>query len=92
MIFNNFSESQVDATLSLDSAVFGISANTLTIPAMQSRSIEVTFAPTAAQTYTADLSVTGNFLNHPSLTIPLSGTGFTNAAPTATNVLISGPP
>ncbi|MDD4100413.1 MAG: T9SS type A sorting domain-containing protein [Candidatus Cloacimonetes bacterium] len=92
LVFNNFSESQVNATLSVDNSVFGISANTLTIPAMQSRSIDVTFAPTAAQAYTANLSVTGNFLNHPSLTIPLSGTGFTNAAPTATNVLISGPP
>ena len=92
LIFNNFSEVTVNATLAVDNPVFGASASTLSIPALQSAIVDVTFAPTAAQTYTGTMTVNGNFLNHPSISIPLSGTGFTNAAPTATEVNLIGPP
>lgn len=92
VIFYNFSESVVNANIAIDNSAFGVSNTTLNIPAMQSAIVDVTFAPTAAQNYSGTMTVTGNFMNHPTITIPLSGMGFNNAAPTATNVEVVGPP
>lgn len=92
LIFNNFSENAVNATIAINNPIFGVSNSTLSIPALQSSTVVVSFAPTAAQAYSGTMTVSGNFLNHPSISIPLSGTGFNNVAPTATNVQIVGPP
>lgn len=89
---NNFSESVVNATLAIDNPIFGVSNTNLSIPAMQATTVDVTFAPTAAQNYAGTLTITGNFMNHPNISIPLSGLGFNNAAPSVTNVQIAGPP
>lgn len=92
IVFSNYSQEAVNATFSVNNTVFGVSTSSLNIPAMQARTIQVTFTPAAAQTYNGALSVSGNFMNHPSFSIPLSGTGFTNVPPTATNVQLVGAP
>ncbi|MDZ4182579.1 MAG: Omp28-related outer membrane protein, partial [Candidatus Cloacimonadaceae bacterium] len=88
----NFSSTAATGTISISNPVFAVSTSTINIPPTQSTVVNVTFTPTAAQNYTGNLNITSNLYNHPSIDIPLSGTGFLNAAPTATNVIISGPP
>lgn len=92
LVFSNCSQELVNATLSVDNPIFAVSAGTITIPAMQFQTVQVTFSPTAAQTYNGNLSISGNFANHPNLSITLSGTGFANVPPVATNVQLMGAP
>lgn len=92
IVFSNYSQQAVTATLSVDNPVFTVSASTLNIPAMQASTVQLSFTPTAAQTFNGNLTVNGNFMNHPNLTIPLSGTGFTNVPPVATDVSVVGVP
>lgn len=88
----NFSSTAATGTISVSNPAFAVSTSTINIPPTQSTVVNVTFTPTAAQNYTGNLNITSNLYNHPSIDIPLSGTGFLNAAPTATNVIITGPP
>ncbi|MDP2173386.1 MAG: FlgD immunoglobulin-like domain containing protein [Candidatus Cloacimonadaceae bacterium] len=88
----NFNSTAATGTISISNPVFAVSTTTINIPPTQSTVVNVTFSPTAAQNYTGNLNITSNLYNHPNINIPLSGTGFLNVAPVATNVIISGPP
>jgi hypothetical protein len=88
----NFGSATATGTLTITNPVFTSSANTFSIPPTQSTTVDITFTPTAAQSYTGNLNITSNLYNHPNIDIPLSGLGFTNVAPIAENVFISGPP
>lgn len=89
----NFVGTPATGTISvLDSPAFTCDVTDFNIPAAQSITANVTFHPTAAQTYNGSLHITSNLYNHPDINIPLSGTGFNNAAPTATAVMVTGRP
>lgn len=88
----NFLSEPASGTISIDNPIFASDVSTFNIPGTSSISAYITFTPTAAQTYNGTMTITSNLYNHPNITIPLSGTGFLNAAPTATNVAVTGPP
>ncbi|MFO8144207.1 MAG: Omp28-related outer membrane protein [Candidatus Syntrophosphaera sp.] len=88
----NFAPTNASGTITIDNPAFTSSASTFDIPPAESITVDITFTPTAAQTYYGTLNIAGNLYNHPDIDIPLSGTGFTNEAPSAANVIITGPP
>lgn len=88
----NFASTTATGTLTFSNPAFSASATTFSIPATQSAAIDITFTPTAAQNYTGNLNIISNLYNHPDIDIPLTGLGFTNVAPVAVDVSISGPP
>jgi hypothetical protein len=88
----NFADYPVTASVAVDNQAFLADVMNLTIPAYQSSTLNVIFLPSMQQTYIGTMTITGNFYNHPSITIPLSGYGFINTEPVATNVSVSGPP
>ncbi len=88
----NFLSTPASGTIAIDNPAFASNLSTFTIPGTSSINANISFTPTAAQTYNGIMTITSNLYNHPNISIPLSGTGFFNVAPTATNVLISGPP
>ncbi|HPV14244.1 MAG TPA: Omp28-related outer membrane protein [Candidatus Cloacimonadota bacterium] len=88
----NFSGNPASGTIAISNPVFTISNNSFNIPAAGSVTLDAVFTPTAAQTYTGTMTITSNLYNHPTITIPLSGTGFLDNAPVAEDVCIQGPP
>ncbi|HQF67736.1 MAG TPA: Omp28-related outer membrane protein [Candidatus Cloacimonadota bacterium] len=88
----NFASTAANGTITISSPVFSCDVSNFNIPAAQSITANVTFSPTAPQTYTGNLVITSNLYNHPNITIPLTGTGFTNEAPVATSVVVTGIP
>lgn len=88
----NFQGSPATGTISIDNPAFSSSATTFNIPAASSTTVNVSFTPTAAQTYTGTMTLTGNLYNHPNIEVPLSGTGFLNDPPIAQDVLVTGAP
>ena len=88
----NFSSTPANGTITISNPVFSCDVSNFNIPAAQTITANVTFSPTAPQTYNGNLVITSNLYNHPNITIPLTGTGFTNEAPVATGVVVSGHP
>lgn len=88
----NFRSNVVNGTIAIDNPVFTVSNNSFTIPARGSVTIDVVFTPTAAQTYSGNMTITSNLHNHPNITIPITGTGFLDNPPVAEAVSIQGPP
>ncbi len=88
----NFTATAATGTITINNPAFTCDVSTFTIPATQQITANVTFHPTAAQTYNGIMNITSNLYNHPNINIPLSGTGFTNVAPTATAVTVGGIP
>ena len=88
----NFAATTATGTIAIDNMAFASSISNFSIPAAQSVTFNVAFTPASAMDYTGTMTITGNLYNHPNITIPLSGTGFNNVAPTATNVIVTGPP
>ncbi len=88
----NFLTTPASGIIAIDNAAFASNLSSFTVPGDSSINANISFTPTAAQAYNGIMTITSNLYNHPNLSLPLSGTGFSNAAPTATNVLISGPP
>ncbi len=88
----NFQGSPATGTISIDNPAFTASASTFNIPAASSATVNVSFTPAAAQTYTGTMTINGNLYNHPNIEVPLSGTGFVNAPPIAEDVFVAGPP
>lgn len=89
---HNYYGSAVSGTISSDNPVFILPQNSFNIAAYQSATIVVNFVPSAAQNYSGNLSITSNLPGYNNVTIPLSGTGFNNAPPQATEVTVVGPP
>jgi len=88
----NFTSAAASGTLASDNPIFTVSPNTFNIAGLQSQTINVTFTPTAAQQYSGNLTINSNLNQHNLITIPMSGLGFLNAAPVATEVSVAGPP
>jgi hypothetical protein len=88
----NFAATTATGTIAISNPVFSSSISNFSIPATQSVTFNVTFTPPAAQTYNGNMTITSNLYNHPDISIPLSGTGFNNAPPVASDVVIQGPP
>ena len=89
---SNYIATPAIGTVSIDNPVFGTSIEAFEIPGNSSITADITFTPEAAQDYNGIITITSNLNKHNNISIPLSGTGFFNAAPTATNVVITGPP
>ncbi|MEN6444718.1 MAG: T9SS type A sorting domain-containing protein [Candidatus Cloacimonas sp.] len=89
---NNFFEYEVNGTVTSSNPVFTPEPATFTIPPYQSFTVTVEFAPEAATDYTGTLTINSNLGGYPQVQIPLTGTGFNNAAPVANNVHLDGPP
>lgn len=89
---SNYLATPASGTISINNPVFVGSIEFFEIPGNSSIMADICFVPEAAQTYEGILSITSNLNNHNNINIPLSGTGFINAAPTVANVVISGPP
>lgn len=92
VIFYNFGDATVNATLSSDNMSFIPELATITIPALQSATVNVSFIPVSDGDVTGNLTVTGNFMAHDQLIIPMTGHAFINTAPIAEDVLLYGPP
>lgn len=92
IVITNYISTPASGTISIDNPAFSTDISTFDIPGTSSVVANISFSPTAAQTYTGTLTITSNLYNHPNISIPLAGTGFMNAAPTATDVTVSGPP
>jgi len=90
--FYNFGDDPVTASLASNSDSFIPEVANISIPALQSVTVDVHFIPTAAGDYSADLTVTGNFNQHPELNILMTGHAFINIAPVAEDVMLYGPP
>ncbi len=88
----NFISTTATGTISINNPAFTSSVSNFSIPATQTITVDVAFTPTAAQDYTGTLTINSDLYNHPLIEIPLSGTGFLNAAPVVTDVAIVGPP
>lgn len=88
----NYSSTPASGTIAIDNPAFTVSNNSFNIPGAGSLALDVVFTPTAAQTYNGTMTITSNLYNHPSITIPLTGTGFLDNAPIAEDVSIQGPP
>ncbi len=89
---SNYIATPAIGTVSIDNPIFGTSIEAFEIPGNSSITADITFTPEAAQDYNGIITITSNLNKHNNISIPLSGTGFFNAAPTATNVVITGPP
>ena len=90
--FFNFSNDPVSATLETTNPTFFADVTEMEIPALQSFTTMVHFFPTTTGDISGNLIVTGNFTDHPVLTIPLAGHAFVNASPIVADVCVTGPP
>ena len=54
---------------------FPVTPAAMTVPAGQSSTVQISFQPTAATSYSATLSFQTNDPSHPTVTIPMTGTG-----------------
>ncbi len=88
----NFRDEAASGTITIDNPAFTADASTFNIPGRQSMVVNVSFSPTADESYNGNLTIAGTLYNHPEITIPLTGTGFLDAAPQASQVEIFGPP
>jgi hypothetical protein len=95
MTITNFWNVTATGTINSSNPVFSVSAPTrldFTIPPYQARTYNVTFTPTSSGLETGNLTITSNMPDYDSIVIPLTGTGFVDAAPVASEVQISGIP
>ncbi|MDY0152334.1 MAG: T9SS type A sorting domain-containing protein [Candidatus Cloacimonas sp.] len=88
----NFGSSVVTGTISSDNPAFTTNMPTFTLQPASSSTVNVIFSPTTAQVYNGSLTVNSNFPDNPSIGVLVSGTGFSNTPPQATNVGTSGVP
>ncbi|MBM4403429.1 MAG: Omp28-related outer membrane protein [Candidatus Cloacimonetes bacterium] len=92
VMLSNYWNTPLTGTISFDNNIFSCPTSNYTIAPGQSQSLQVTFAPPAAGDFSGNMTITTSHPNYPSIVVPLSGTGFLNAPPAATNVMVSGPP
>jgi len=88
----NFGDDDISATLSTGDSAFIVDTPSLLIEPLQTATIEVHFIPSAEGDMVSELTIEGNFPNHPTMTIPLSGHAFINIPPIAEDVLVYGAP
>jgi len=92
LTITNYLDTPVSGTITSDNPVFTCSVTNFSIPGSSSLTATVTFTPAAVQTYAGNLTVSSNLHNHPNLSVTLSGTGYSNLAPTVENLQVTGPP
>lgn len=88
----NFSDNVATGTIAIDNPAFTSTISDFSIAAYQSINLQVSFTPSTTDYYTGTMTITSNLYNHPNIEIPLSGIGFTNAPPVATDVMATGTP
>ena len=90
--FFNFVDTPVNATVASDDINFIPEVTNISIPALQSVTVDVHFIPSVAGDLTGNLIVTGNFVGHDELIIPMAGHSFINTAPIVEDVVLYGIP
>lgn len=88
----NFLSTPASGTISIDNPAFTSSISSFNLNGTSSVTFNVAFSPTVSQAYSGTMTINSNLYNHANISIPLSGIGFVNTAPAATNVVITGPP
>ena len=89
---NNYFNFTVTGTISSSNPVFIPEQTNFSIAAYQATTINVNFVPASAVQYTGILTLNSNLSGFNIVQIPLSGTGFFNAPPSVSNLIIVGPP
>ena len=89
---NNYFNFPVTGTISSSNPVFIPEQTNFSIAAYQATTINVNFVPASAVQYTGILTLNSNLSGFNIVQIPLSGTGFFNAPPSVSNLIIVGPP
>jgi hypothetical protein len=87
----NLSTGVATGTLTINNPAFVPAVSTFTLQPYSAQTIDVQFSPNAAGVYNGVLTVNSNFPD-PTIEVVLTGTAFTNTAPIATNVTLSGVP
>ncbi len=87
----NLSTGVATGTLTSNNPAFVPAVSTFTLQPYSAQTIDVQFSPNAAGVYNGVLTVNSNFPD-PTIEVILTGTAFTNTAPIATNVTLSGVP
>jgi len=87
----NLSTGVATGTLTSDNAAFTPAVSTFTLQPYTAQTIDVQFNPSASGVYNGVLTVNSNFPD-PVIGVVLTGTAFTNTAPVATNVTLTGVP
>jgi hypothetical protein len=89
---NNYFNFTVTGTISSSNPVFIPEQTNFSIAAYQATTINVNFVPASAVQYTGILTLNSSLSGFNIVQIPLSGTGFFNAPPSVSNLIIVGPP
>jgi len=89
---SNYWNTPLTGTISFDNNIFSSTTTTFNIAPRQTNGVQVIFAPPAVGLFTGNMTITTSHPNHSNIIVPLSGTGFLNAAPLANNVMMTGPP
>ncbi len=88
----NFVSATAAGTISINNPAYTVSNPNFSIPGFQSATVNVIFTPTAAQMYSANMTINSNLNQHNQIILPVSGLGFLNTAPVVSDIYISGPP
>ncbi len=88
----NYSDDTINANIVSDNYAFIADTPSVSIPPLQTTTVQVNFIPSSAGDVTGNLTITGNFPQHPEMVIPMSGYAFINTAPIAEDVMLYGPP
>jgi len=89
---HNFHSTAVTGTVSATNPAFVPALPNFTIEPHSVYTLNVNFTPTVAQLYTAALLFNSNIPGYNEITIGMTGQGFVDQPPVATNVTVSGPP
>ncbi len=88
----NFGSNVVNADIAIDNPAFTSDASSFVLQPASGRVVNISFNPTAAQSYEGFATVTGNFPDGNEHTIILSGMAFFNSAPSISNLVATGVP
>lgn len=92
---NNYWNTVITGTIGSNNGVFTNALSNrigFTIQPYQSIDVDIIFAPTEVGISTGVLTIASNFPDNANINIPMTGVGFFNAAPVASEVAISGIP
>lgn len=89
---HNFHSTAVTGAVQTTNPAFVPAQANFTIEPHSVYTMNVDFTPTIAQLYTAALLINSNIPGYNSITIGMTGQGFVDQPPVATNVTVSGPP
>ncbi|HNT52621.1 MAG TPA: Omp28-related outer membrane protein, partial [Candidatus Syntrophosphaera sp.] len=76
VFLTNYAAYPVSGTITTDNPAFSPSVSSFNLPPYQILSFSLSFAPTGAEDYLANLFINGNIWNYPELSISMTGTGY----------------